>query len=85
MEKGHRSQPALEGLFSAVPVLHTQHQIQLGTIKIPEENSSSQHFVPTDLKQTSDNPIQNVPLGLPTDSNAAYEEGARPGILKAQQ
>lgn len=61
------------------------NKIQLGTTKTPQESSSSRHLVPTDLKEAPHNPIQNIPLGLPTDSNAAYEEGARPGILKAQE
>lgn len=32
----------------------------------------------TDLKQPSNNTIQNIPFGLPAHSNATYEEGTRP-------
>lgn len=42
-----------------------------------------QRIVLTNLKQAPHNPIQNIPFGFATDSDAAYEEGARPRILYA--
>lgn len=83
--KGTREVRQHWDLLSAGAVLNAPSEIQPGTTRAPQESSSPPHFAPADLKQASDNPIQNIPLGLPTDSNAADEEGARPGILKVQQ
>lgn len=44
-------------------------------------NASGEQIAYTNLKQPPNHAIQNVPFGLATDSNAAYEEGARPWIL----